>query len=670
MIDLPPPAAEIVVTGAGLPAPPGDAAYDVVTIDRARLTGVASGRLEDVLRDVAGFAQYRRSDSRSAHPTSQGATLRGLGGNASSRALVVLDGVPQIDPFGGWVSFAAYDPERLGRVRVTRGGGSGVYGSGALGGTIELESALPSELAGVRGRAAYGSRDAVDAGAGLAGRLGAGFGSVAMAYARGDGFVPVTAATRGPVDRPARYAQASLALRGVVPIGPDTELQASGLGFLDERTRGLAFTGNRNLGADASIRLVGRGRWGWEALTYLQLRAFRSDFASVNAARTTVTQSLDQYEVPATGVGGRIELRPPMGRDVILRLGADVRRVAGATKELFTFVAAAPPRIREAGGREVTAGAFAELTATPSPAITITGGGRVDRWRIGQGRLIERMLATGASLADARFASRTGWEPTGRLGLAVRPAEPVTLRTAGYLGGRLPTLNELSRPFRAGADATAGNAALSPERVRGVDAGVDLRPLPGVRLSATAYWNRLDDAIANVTLGAGPGSFPVVGFVGAGGAYRMRQNLDAVRARGVEVDAALALGRWSLAASYAFVDARVSARGAAATLDGLEPAQTARHQASATLGWARARLGLAATLRYVGPQYEDDQNARRLRDAVTADVTATLPLTPALTIEARGENMFDATVQAGVAGAGAIERATPRTVWLGVRFAG
>ncbi len=96
----------IIVTGRGLADQPGDRALDVVTIDRDRITQNASQRLENVLADVAGLQQFRRSDSRSAHPTSQGITLRGLGGNASSRALLVLDGVPQADPFGGWVVFS------------------------------------------------------------------------------------------------------------------------------------------------------------------------------------------------------------------------------------------------------------------------------------------------------------------------------------------------------------------------------------------------------------------------------------------------------------------------------------------------------------------------------------------------------------------------------------
>jgi vitamin B12 transporter len=94
-------AAPIIVTGRGLDAPIGVAAYDSIIIARDRLTLNASGRIENILGDVAGFQQFRRTDSRAANPTSQGATLRALGGNASSRALVLLDGVPQADPFSG-----------------------------------------------------------------------------------------------------------------------------------------------------------------------------------------------------------------------------------------------------------------------------------------------------------------------------------------------------------------------------------------------------------------------------------------------------------------------------------------------------------------------------------------------------------------------------------------
>ena len=644
---------DIVVLGRGLPASPGERAFDIVTIDRARLQANASQRLESVLADVAGLQQFRRSDSRSANPTSQGITLRGIGGNASSRALLVLDGVPQVDPFGGWVAFPAYATGRLGQVRVTRGGGSGYFGPGALAGTVELTSADPDQLAPVDASLFYGSRASVEAQGSAALVRDAGFATLSAAYARGDGFVPTVADQRGPVDHPAPYEQASGALRTVVTIAPRTELQANVSAFTDARERGTAFTANRSQGADASLRLVGRGRWGWSALAYLQTRAFASSFASVNATRTSVSQSLDQYNTPASGTGARIEVQPPVAGTVDLRLGADVRDVTGKTQELFLFVSAAPTRRREAGGSNRTAGLFADGSVTLGDLL-LTGAARVDTWRIADGYLSERPLAGGGALTDNRFADRTGTEFTGRLGAAWRLAPRLSLRTAAYRGWRLPTLNELYRPFRVGNDTTIANAALVPETLTGIEGGITWTPLPRASLAATLFHNRLADAIANVTLSSTPTAV-----------QRIRRNLDAIRSTGLEVDARYTLGAVTARASWSHVDARVQAPGN--PLDSLRPAQTPRDSVSATLGWERGGAALSASVRHVGRQFDDDQNSRRLAPATTLDGYAALPLVKGLTLEARAENLFDARVEAGISGANIIERATPRTLWIGVR---
>jgi outer membrane receptor protein involved in Fe transport len=667
---LPPPV-EIVVTGQGLERLAGDAAYDVVTIDRTRLTATASGRLEDVLRDVAGFQQYRRSDARSAHPTSQGATLRGLGGNASSRALVVLDGVPQIDPFGGWVTFTAFDPARLNQVRVTRGGGTGAFGPGALAGTIEIDSAGPDTLRPIEGSLFYGSRESLSTDATISQALGAGFATISASYDRGDGFVPIIASQRGPADRRADYRQGSLSARAIIPTGAETELQATMLLLRDERNRGLDGTDNSTTGADASIRLVGHGRWGFEALTYLQIRQFASGFASTGGNRTVTTRSLDQFSVPATGLGGRIELHPPLPGGIELRIGGDTRYTEGTTNERYTYVDGAPTRLREAGGETTTAGLFADLSLPLDERLVLTGGGRIDRWWISSGRLREQTIATGNYLTYTDYPDRDGTRTTARGGISWRATRHWQFRGAAYLGWRLPTLNELYRPFRAGTDATAANPALKPERLRGIDAGIDWTPMRNTRLAVTAFDNRLDDAIGNITLGRGPGTFPGVGFVAAGGVYRQRGNLDAIRSRGVEVDGQVTDGEWRLSASYAYTDARVRGAGLSAALDGLRPAQTAPHQASLTIGRTElSGLAAAATVRYVASQFEDDQNSRKLAAATTLDLLARLPLHGNLSVEARAENVTGTRVEATLSADGIVERATPRTLWIGLRLGG
>ena len=661
---------DIVVTGRGLDDRAGDRTSDVVTLDADRIAANASARLESVLADVAGLQQFRRSDSRSANPTSQGISLRGIGGNASSRALLILDGVPQADPFGGWVAFPAYATDRIGRIRVTRGGGSGYFGPGALAGTVELESAAPGDHAPLVAGIAYGSRESVDARASATLRRGAGFATLSGAYARGDGFTPTAAEFRGPADRPAPYEQASGALRGVISVAPDTELQANVSAFTDSRERGTAFTANRSEGADASIRLVGRGRWGYSALAYVQTRAFASQFASVNADRLAATATLDQYNTPATGIGARFELVPPVGAHSDLRIGADARIVDGRTQENYTYVAGAPTRHRVAGGEARTVGVFADGSTTLGD-LTLTLGGRLDWWRLSDGFLNEHTIATGAVLTNTRFAGRNGGEATGRAGIAWSPVKSlVTLRASGYRGWRLPTLNELYRPFRVGADATAANALLSPERLTGVDGGVTVTPGAGITLAGTLFWNRLEDAISNVATGTGPGVFPGVGFVAAGGVYRVRQNLDAIRSTGLEIDARWSSGPWFASASWSHVDPRVEASGASAALDGLRPAQTPRDLTSASFGWRKGAAVVSTSVRHGARQFEDDQNLRSLKSATTLDGVIALPITRSFAIEARGENLFDERIEAGISGAGVVEVATPRTLWIGLRFAG
>src|SRR3954462_12164608 len=199
-----PPQTAIVVTGTALPETTAERVYTVERINRRRIEQSPSHELDQLLKDVPGTQLFRRSDARSGHPTSQGVTLRALGSNASSRALLVLDGVPQSDPFGGWVNWPAYDPQNLSGIRVVRGGGSVANGPGALAGTIEMTSRAD---AGVAGEVDVGSRDSVDAPSRVGLVAGGSVISLSGQGGRSDGLVPITKGTRGPADERAPYRE-------------------------------------------------------------------------------------------------------------------------------------------------------------------------------------------------------------------------------------------------------------------------------------------------------------------------------------------------------------------------------------------------------------------------------------------------------------------------------
>jgi vitamin B12 transporter len=657
----------IIVTGRGLDAPIGIEAYDSVVIARNRLALNASGRIEDVLGDVAGFQQFRRTDSRAANPTSQGATLRALGGNASSRALVLLDGVPQADPFTGYIPYSALRPERLASARVTRGGGAGAFGVGAVAGTIELASGGPDDLPGVSARVFGGSRNASEIAGGVVQQLGEGFASFNAGWDRGDGYLLIPKSQRGAADVPARYDAWSVALRGVAPVNPDLEVQGSGLVFDDHRLRGLAGTASRSRGADASVKLVARGRWGFEALAYVQERSFRSGFVSTAADRSTTTTTLDQFNTPSLGLGAKIEIRPPVGGNSNLRIGADIRDASGSANEFFRYQSGVATRLRRAGGTNTTFGGFIEGSSSIGP-LTLTGGARLDRWSIKRGFLIESVIGTGVDTLNLAFADRSGTRPTFRGGAVLKLSDTIALRAAGYTGFRVPTLNELYRPFRVGVDATAANGALGLEKLKGFEGGIGIKAGKAT-LGLTAFWNQLDGAIANVTLGSGPGTFPQVGFIAAGGVFRQRLNVDAIEVKGLEATASAPFGDFRLSASYAFTDARVRASGSALPLNSKRPAQTPEHQGSATFAYAPASGPQASvSIRYAGAQFEDDLQTRQLPKAFTVDGVISVPVLEGVRIVARAENVFDEKVVSGLSSTGVEDLGTPQTFWLGLTF--
>src|SRR6266550_882533 len=115
-----------------------DTPASVLVLSQKAIALSASPAIDDSLRQVPGFTLFRRSGSRTANPTAQGASLRGVGGSGASRALVLDDGIPLNDPFGGWIFWGRVPRAALERIEVVRGGASDVYGSGAMSGVVQF----------------------------------------------------------------------------------------------------------------------------------------------------------------------------------------------------------------------------------------------------------------------------------------------------------------------------------------------------------------------------------------------------------------------------------------------------------------------------------------------------------------------------------------------------
>jgi outer membrane receptor protein involved in Fe transport len=642
------PRPEIIVTGRGLDPALSTSIYATTTLERDVIIASPSGRIEDVLRGVAGFQQFRRSDSRSSNPSAQGVTLRALGGNATSRALVLLDGVPIADPFFGFIPLSAIAPETLGTVRVTRGGGSGPFGAGALAGTIELESAAPGESAPLLASAAINSRAESELSGVLTQRLGRGFAVASGRWDRGQGFFTTPDDQRVPATARAGFDSWNAALRAVAPLTSDVELQARVAAFRDNRTLRFDGADSTSEGQEASLRIVGRGAWQFDALAYVQAR----DFTNVVISSTRFTPALDQRATPSTGVGGKFELRPPLAEAHDIRIGADYRRADGELQEdaISAFTGLFTER-RRAGGATANLGLFVEDDWQIGPLL-VNGGLRADRTSI-TGGFFRAVDHAGVPVNIISAPDRSDWAVSWRAGALFYATRRLDIRAAAYTGLRLPTLNELYRPFVVFPVVTEANAALENERLEGFEVGLDWQPINQIVLSLTAFDNEVENAIANVTIAPN---------------LRRRENLPAITARGVEASLAAKFGAVTIDGSLAWTDAEVRGEGASLDLDGNRPAQTPEFAASVTFGWQPAPgWRVAGTLRHVAAQFEDDREADRLAPATTLDAFLTAPLAGKLSMVVRAENLTDETIITRNQG-GSIDLGAPRTVWLGLRY--
>lgn len=688
----------MVVTAARTAEPPEQVPFAVTVLDGDRLRASPASTADGALRSVPGFALFRRSDSFSANPTAQGVSLRGLGPSGASRALVLLDGVPLNDPFGGWVAWSKVPRESLAGAEIVRGGGATAWGNAALGGIVQLltlgptgnpsgDESVPSFPAApgtsnplgclsrsTRGRfaAAYGGFATRSAEVAVTRPLGPGSLQLLGRDFRTAGFPLVAPEDRGAIDQAAASEHRWFAGRWHQTLASNLQLTATARTYREERNNGTPYQRNSSREDFVSAALAGRSdpAFAWDAVAYAQDQRFASTFSSVNAARTAETPASDQFAVPATAFGAAWTGAWKSAGDTRTSAGLDWRRVRGETREHFLFSAGNFNRERLAGGTQEAAGLFTLHERAVASDLRATLGGRLDFWRERAGHRRETERATGNALRADAYAGRDGVEFSPSAGLVWQPSAGWRVRAAAQHSFRRPTLNELYRPFRVGSVITEANAALETERATSAELGAEYTK-DTLTLGAAVFRSDLRDAVGNVTLYRGPGTFPIVGFVPAGGLGRQRLNLDRTRVQGFELSA-----RWTpratlaLTADYLHNDATVRAATVAPGLVGKRLAQAPRHTAVFGASWQPLKaLTLTPRARFLGRQFEDDENQLRLGAALVVDLGVSYRFTDRLELHVNAENLTDERIETGRSTDGLVNTGSPRLVLGGVRCA-
>ena len=633
---------ETIVVTARPPDPVGNSAFSVVKVDAATLH--ALDQIDRALEQIPGLSTFRRDSCLSANPTTQGVSLRSIAPSGASRTLVTLDGVPQNDPFGGWVLWCSLPPEDIQGAEVVRGAGAGPYGAAALTGTIALDEAGGEGLYAAEGSAGgIGYKRVAASGGANVGPLQL-FGSGAQMAT--SGWISVAPSQRGAADDDVSLDARNASLKIGAAPGDGIEVSARASIYDESRHSGRVGERSEASGVTGSVtvqRPEDQGELGWRLQGWLRDTDFANGSVSIAPFRVSTTPANDEYATPTLGWGVNGELR---GRLASLdwATGLDLREASGETREHFAFTAGHFTMNRVAGGRTFVGGLYVEA-ADRFDGWLLTLGMRADDWASTGGHLRQNLISTGAVTLDQHFGTRKGTVLTARGGVR-KDFDAFYIRAAGYEGFRPPTLNELYRPFRLGNNFTLANAALSPETLYGAEIGVG-GAVDAITWDATIFWNKLHDAVTNVTIAQGPGMFPApAGNIPVGGLLIQRENVGDIDAYGIEADARYPLmSNLGLDAGFDLVDAHVFGGAAAPQLDGKRPAQAPRWTVTAGVDAQPIDdISLYAILRFESDRFVDDQNKMKLPNAAEIDAKVAWSFAPSWALFVAADNLLNARI--------------------------
>jgi len=606
----------------------------IVRADQLQQWGALS--TDDKLRQVPGFSLLRRSGSQTANPTSQGVSLRGLGASGASRALVLTDGLPLNDPFGGWIYWARVPQASLSEAQVVPGGVSALYGNDALSGVVNLET-RPSLQTDAFLQGSYGNENAP---------WGSGWGVVrfgqwAVAASgegfRTDGYMALPHGVRGSVDTPvaSQYGSGNLKLERLFSDRGRVFLEGSIYG--ENRQNGTRLQVNNTtirqlaFGADYDSKAAGL----FTLRLYGGTQNYYQTFSSIAANRNS--ESLTNVQrVPVQQMGLIAQWSRQVARRLTVLAGLDGMDVTGFSDEV-SYSAGKPTAHLSNGGTQQSLGAFAEGIVQITPKWSVTFSGREDLWS--NLNASSTRIPTNGKPTFTAYPDRGQNAFSPRLTTSYRAGNHTVLYASAYRSFRAPTLNELYRSFRVGNVQTLANPYLVAERFTGGEGGARTTMLSDrLVLYAVGFWGFVTDPVANVTLSSTPQLI-----------VRMRENLGRIQSPGVQAGMNFSItNRIWVSCAYQFVDATVSSLPANPALVGNQIPLVPKNEFVFQGTWAAPqKIFVAIQGRTASNEFDDDQNLLPLGAYFVLSATVSRPLPKGFDIFFQGENLTNSQYDIG-----------------------
>ncbi|MBO9518791.1 MAG: TonB-dependent receptor [Porphyrobacter sp.] len=536
----------IVVTGTTIPVEREQIGNTLTVIEGDEIESRHTAYLQDILREVPGVA------------VSQGGSFGSLTqvrirGAEANHVLVLIDGI-EVAPVGsGEFDFSTLLADNIDRVEVLRGPQSGLYGSNALAGVINVIT-KGGDGPAFDAAAEYGTYDSLFGRAGLTVGDRETFVSASAIYRRTDGFSSAAIGTEPDGDR-----NLTLYWRGGAKLAEIARVDAS-LRLVDKATDtdGFDFSGGplQGLAIDDDSYSDTRNVSGGVALT----------LEPVDRWETVLSAAYSGDE--STGGFGSIDSFGNEGDRVTLAarstIGFDTPAFADAVHNVTVFLEHEEERFRNTFPTDPS-----QLARQKRSLLGFGAEYRLD--------LFKNLFLRAAVRHDDNdaFGDATTYSLAGSWVLG-----STRLHASYGTGVTNPTFFE---QFGFVPGTFVGNPDLVPERAKGFDLGLEQRLLDDrFQIDLTYFNSTLENEIVD--------QFPSIG-----------NDIGESTREGVELSARFNLGWISLGGSYTYLDAK--------DIDGtpevLRPKNQASFDVNGTFG-PSARGNFSASLIYNGERLDND----------------------------------------------------------------
>jgi vitamin B12 transporter len=586
---------QVVVTASRTPQPLEAIGQSVTVLNAETLRLLQTKVVSDLLLTVPGVSMARNGGLG----TSTAVFIRGA---ESDQTVVLIDGVKLNDPSspGGGFNFANLLARNIGRIEVLRGPSSVIWGSQAIGGVVNLISAPPGDAIRLNARAEFGSLRTSQAAANVSGRTGPLSASLGAGYFH-TGSVSAFSAERGGKEADG-YLNRGANLNLNYALSPKVSVDARGY-YSDGKVGIDGYPPPSYNFGDTREFAKTRDMVGYLGLNAALMQGRfhnRLGLASTDTRRRNYDPDGHPVKTFAgDGRNGRFEYQG------VWDLSDTVQAAFGAERETSRFTTASYGGPKTRGHAQIDS-LYGQMLVRPRSGLTVTGGVRHDAH--------DRFGTHDSLAASAAWTLNEG---------------ATTLRASSSEGFKAPTLFQLQSAY--------GNAALRPEQAQGWDAGITQRGLNGkVEASATYFSRTSRDLISFISC-----PLPRTGICAAR-PYGTYDNVARAASEGVELGLSVQpVKGLSIQSNYTLLDAQNRSSGSPSYGKALirRPRETAN--LSADYHWSSG-LSAGASVTHVGSSYDDDANRRKLRAHDLISLRAAWPLSPALELYGRVENLSGA----------------------------